>query len=568
MADKPHLEMRKTLTHILLAAMLCCVAANAQERASERTFLTTDRKVYVAGDRLWCSAFCVDASNGGKLSTLSSIAYVELHSAEKLEQTARIALCSGRGAGCITLDADLPTGNYRLIAYTAQDLNETDFSAAATATTISIFNPSTTARVKDGVKVVKQLSEASCAPAAEGQVKLSAGGAKASGVMPLTLSNSGSSAASMSVSVSRLDGIGAPKSLSISDFTSTIKPGTSFTGEHTPEFDGEIIRGKVVGLDPAQVQLLAGKYGFLSAPGDMADVYSAPVMEDGTLTFFTNNIYGDKDIVCEIEGLPKEMPCHIELISPFVDMDAGEIPQLEICQSQKVDLLKRKASMQIEKAFAADTLYERMPMRANHLFGQEGITYRLDDYTRFPLMEEVLVELLPEVRAHKTKGDYEVRMRLVDIYRAQYFPSEKALMLVDGTPVFNHNRLMQYDPMLVEEVEVYPYTYFVGQRQYPGVTNFVTFAKTLPSMEFDANVRIVSFKGASLPMAYTCSGVGSDYPDLRMTALWQPLVDVRAGESITLDCKMPDIAGRYLITVEGLTEDGRPVTVSQEVEVR
>ncbi|MBO4924161.1 MAG: hypothetical protein J5382_08560, partial [Bacteroidales bacterium] len=123
--------MKRTATIILLlfSAVLVCAA---QGHLSERVYVSTDRDVYVAGDEVFLSAFCFDM-NTGKLSGFSRTAYLEVVSPDGPVQTAKLALEGGRGGGVIRLHNTIPTGNYQLVAYTAQCFNEEgyDFSENA-----------------------------------------------------------------------------------------------------------------------------------------------------------------------------------------------------------------------------------------------------------------------------------------------------------------------------------------------------------------------------------------------------------------------------------------------------
>ena len=548
--------MKKT-TIILFAFLAFAVSLRAADGISERTLLSTDRTVYVAGDRVWMSAFCMDAQTG-RLSTFSSVAYVELHSAEGMVQTAKIALAAGRGAGVLTLPKNLPTGNYRLIAYTALNKNEDGFDWGACGRILSVLNPATSAKVDGGVEIVDEAGYAHPAriPQAGGlDVKLS-GVPSRSGVLPLTLDYAGASPATVSVSVWHDDGLAPPCNFDIAAQLGALKPGNAFTSKVIPEYEGEIIYGKVVGADSTTVE---GSYGFIAAPGDKSDVYSASVEADGSVVFFTNNIYGDKDLVCQIEKR-EGLPGYLELSNPFVNAPVGEgIPSLQLCKAYSDRIMSRGAASQIEHLFDADTLYSSLPIRENALFGPEVVKYRLDDYTRFPTMDEVFVEIIPELRSRKLEGATDIRVRLNDIYRTVRFVSGMSLMMVDGVPVFDQKRIVDYDPILVESVNVYPYEYFIGVRAYDGVANFVTYKKNAPSLEFDRNVRIVDFKGCSMPVAFTARGLGSDYPDYRQTVLWQPLVDLQANAKAELEAALPAYGGEFRVVVDGVAADGTPL---------
>ena len=87
-------------------------------------------------------------------------------------------------------------------------------------------------------------------------------------------------------------------------------------------------------------------------------------------------------------------------------------------------------------------------------------------------------------------------------------------------------------------------------------------------MSFEDNVRIISFQGTSVPLAYTCEGVGPDYPDYRQTLLWQPLLEIAPGETIELYCKTPVYTGLFEAVAEGLSDNGSPVAASATFSVR
>lgn len=553
------------MTFILSVASLLAGA----QGLSERIFLTTDRQVYVAGDVLRCSAFCFDASSRG-LSDFSSVAYIELHSASSMVQTGRVALVGGRGGTELKIPANVPTGNYVLVAYTAQNCNEDGFDYMCGARTISIFNTTSTERVADGVKVVKPSEYSSSpAPASSGDVMISVKGeASQGGILPVVLRNAGKGVR-ISVTVRHDDGINAPRTLGPDEFISGLRPGTSFSNNRIPEYEGEIIKGRVVGLNPAQADSLYGKFGFISAPGNKSDVYSAAVQKDATLTFFTNNIYGDKDLVCEIENLDSNVPCHIELDSPFVDAKVSGIPQLELSTSLREALEKRAVASRLESAFSSELIEDFLPIRENALFGKELVRYNLDDYTRFPTMEEVIVEFVSEMRLRRgADRKRDIQVRLHDVYNSARFSTDAALMMVDGIPVFDYDRILDYDPLLVESINIYPYVYYVGIRSFEGIVNFETYKRNMPGMTFEPNVRIVEFHGCPYPSVFTGTPASDNYPDYRQTAYWHPLVELSEGGEFNFDVRLPEYSGRFVIEVEGFDASGSPIHIEKPFEVK
>jgi len=567
--------MMKRYISVILLTLACC-AALAQGRIVERTYVSTDRSDYLAGEVVRCSVFCFDLSEGRTLSDFSSIAYIGLFSPDGLVQSAKAALDDGRGAAEFELDRSLPTGNYRLIAFTAMNRNEFRYDYDATGKTISIFNPYTSQRVENGVEIV-DASEYAAALAQAGtaqdtgllRLRLT-GDARKNSSVGIAIDNLSGSDASFNVSVTCDEGVIPASDYSITSFLGMDTPSPIWQDRVVPEYEGEIIHARVAGVSRRQLLDMNGKFAFISVPGDKSDMYSAPVSWNGEISFFTNNIYGRKDMICEIEGLEEDTPAHLEIISPFVEAKAGPAGKLLLSSSLSEMIRRRSVHNQIERTFRSDTLYEHLPFRDNLLFGQRFFRYHLDDYTRFPLMEEVITEFIPELRARKQDGVRDIRVRMEDSFNSITYSRGTSLMMLDGVPIFDHEKIMNYDPLLVETIDIYPATYYIGTRGYEGIVNFITYKHNIQGMQFDQNVRIVSFEGASYPTAFTCANVISDssYPDYRETLYWHPIMSVGGSGSEEIECKLPAYDGKFRIVVEGVTSDGRPIHETLSFEIR
>lgn len=547
----------------LILAVLLSAAGFAQERVVERTYVSTDRDVYVAGERIWYSAFCLDATKG-TFSPISNVAYVELHDGEAMVASGKVALVDGRGAGQLLLPAALPTGNYRLIAYTAQNKAERGYEFTGLASkTISVFNAFSGERVKDGVEAVSEGTY-------EGlRSRIKSGMTKEKTLEvswkdgSLILTNHSDQAATLSLSVIHDDGILSNNNPTIADFMAQARKvgPRQFDNSIVPEYEGEIIRGHITGFSEAMIPELVGKFAFISTPSRASDVYASVIDDKGKVAFYTGNIYGNKEYICEIEGINPSLNCFIELESPFVNAPVAPVEKLHLSSAIEEALLSRSVAMQIERQFTGDTLLDPLAVRQPGLFGEDEIVYVLDDYTRFTTMEEVLIEFVQELKARRrSDGSREIQVRLNDgtIWTFSTLPS---LMMIDGVPVFDQEKILQYDPLLVQEIRIYPRTYYIGKRSFDGIANFVTYKHNLPGFQFGNNVRVVDYQGVSWPTAYTgASLVGKDdYPDYRQTIYWHPLLTLAPGQTLVIPCKMPDYTGRFKVSAEGLAADGTPV---------
>lgn len=553
-------------SRLLLFFLLLPLCAGAQTTVVEKTYISTDREVYVSGDKIWCSAFCVDAANGLRPSSLSAIAYVEIVSEDGTLESGKIALSEGRGAGTIEIPATAPTGNYRIVAYTAYTKNTPGFNPQEhISKTISIFNTSTKERVKNGVKILSDSeydalrTPASTQPAA-GALSITCH-RSAEGYLEVVLTNNSAAPADLSLSLSNRDGIIPPDNTSIGAFMVAAASAAQAAAE-LPEYEGEIIRGRIAGATTDEIEGLKGRSAFISVPTEKSDLYSSVVDNDGMIKFVTNNIYGTKEMVCEIEDNDLAR-CHIELISPFVSPKLKGIPALQMAPSIKEDLQRRGLSVQLCRSFSADTLASLMPIRENPLIpSYDAIEYKLDDYKRFPVMRELFIEFINEIKVRKVDGKEQLKVKTHLEERVSLFDKNNSLIMVDGIPVFDHSQVIEYDPLLVESVVVYPYKYYTGWRSFCGMANFVTYKKNLPGIKFNDGVRVVQFKGCSYPMAFTCQEIGDNFPDYRELLYWHPQIKLPAGESSSIKVKIPANVKEIRICAEGMMENGTPFSIN------
>ena len=553
-------------SRLLLFFLLLPLCAGAQTTVVEKTYISTDREIYVSGDKIWCSAFCVDAANGLRPSSLSAIAYVEIVSEDGTLESGKIALSEGRGAGTIEIPATAPTGNYRIVAYTAYTKNTPGFNPQEhVSKTISIFNTSTKERVKNGVKILSDSeydalrTPASTQPAA-GALSIVCH-RSAEGYLEVVLTNNSAAPADLSLSLSNRDGIIPPDNTSIDAFMGAAASAAQASAE-LPEYEGEIIRGRIAGATTDEIEGLKGRSAFISVPTEKSDLYSSVVDNDGMIKFVTNNIYGTKEMVCEIENNDLAR-CHIELISPFVSPKLKGIPALQMAPSIKEDLQRRGLSVQLCRSFSADTLASLMPIRENPLIpSYDAIEYKLDDYKRFPVMRELFIEFINEIKVRRVDGKEQLKVKTHLEERVSLFDKNNSLIMVDGIPVFDHSQVIEYDPLLVESVVVYPYKYYTGWRSFCGMANFVTYKKNLPGIKFNDGVRVVQFKGCSYPMAFTCQEIGEDFPDYRELLYWHPQIKLPAGESSAIKVKIPANVKEIRICAEGMMENGTPFSIT------
>lgn len=531
----------------------------AQAQVVEKVYVSTDRSVYIAGDEIWCSLFCVDAAKGS-LSPFSAVSYLELVSADGTVAWAKVGLMEGRGTGKFRIPTGTPTGNYKLIAYTSQ--NQKGFEAGAKE--VSVFNTTSLSRVKDGVRFLSE-AEYKALPApsqpSEGLLRISVTGVPRMGhPFSVYLENSGKRA-DVSVSVSAVDELAQPAVSTLSDFLK-LPCREKAVSARLPEYEGEIVYAAVEGLAQRQLDSLSDwAVATLSSAGSPSDVYVGKVNDKGRLMFFTNNIYGDRELVCEVKGTSG----YISLVDPFLHPSVEAPSPLALSSVQYGPLVQRKAGM--ANSLQVDTLVQFLPRRHDVLLDSDRrIRYHLDDFTRFPSLEEVIVEIIPELRLGTTRGRRELKMITPDAVHARKILRDNILVLLDGVVIDDITLLEGMDAMLLQDVDLYPQSFVIGGLSFNGVVNFITSKNYVKALQFPDNVRVVDFKGVSYPVAYPGTPVKGD--DYRQLLYWHPALEIASGESRRLSLTAPAYSGKFRVIAEGLTEDGKALRQVYEFQVQ
>lgn len=533
--------MKKTI--LLILGCLLSLLLQAQE--VERVYVSTDKNAYLSGERVWCSLFCVNQE--GKTAPGSTIAYLELISNEGTALEVKAGLYNGRGAASFLLPARIPGGTYRLIAYTP-----TGSISQTGSRLLSIYNPFSTARVKDGVTV-----EGTAPSEAIPLVKDETLSLQVPRVLNTektgTLLLESTRPVSLSVAIFHEDGLQQFPAASIVPFLTAHEK----LPAGKPAREGEQIKGKVFGAKEGDITIL-------SSSGGVSDIYTGTVAADGSICFETSNIYGRRELVYEVlDGTDNSF---IQLESPFLHPSAGILPNLTLSNDLFSDLVTRKDHLRAQ--VKADTLYQFLPHREDPLFaGSDWEVFKLDDYTRFPSVQEILVEIVTVVRLVNASEKPTLQIVISDgINRSRRF-MDPVLVMMDGVVITDVNLLLGFDAMLLDRVEVFRHPFVIGKTPFYGAVNFVTQKNYVTALPFPRRVRVMDFNGVEYPVACTQSPTLKEgEKDLRELLYWHPILQV--DQPVRIPFTAPSYPGRFKVVAEGMDADGHPVRCVESFEVR
>ncbi|MDO7884999.1 hypothetical protein [Hymenobacter cheonanensis] len=339
---------------------------------------------------------------------------------------------------------------------------------------------------------------------------------------------------------------------------------------YAPELNGHFVYGRVT---DASGKPAAGVTTYLASPSRAVRLYNSVSRPDGTVQFETSPFYGPSKLVLQTNS-QQDSTHRLEMLSPFSTRYApGPATTLALPLALTADLTQRHVQLQAQQAFQArfEHPYTQPAHDTVAFYGRPQEQYLLDDYTRFPTLEDVLREYVPGVQVRLRRDGF--HFMVIDRPNQTIF-HDNPLTMLDGVPIFNLNQLMRLDPLKVRKLDVVTGRYYHGPLTYDGVVSFTTYQGDLGGYQLPTQALLEEYEGLQgqrefyAPRYETVPQQQSRLPDFRNLLYWNPGVQLRAGQPRTLDFYTSDQAGRYLVVVQGLAPTGLAGSASFSLEVK
>jgi hypothetical protein len=338
---------------------------------------------------------------------------------------------------------------------------------------------------------------------------------------------------------------------------------------YAPELNGYLLQGRVRQASGAPATAVPAYLSLLGRSFWFGTALSHP---DGLVQFELPRTYGLRKLVLQTNSV-RDSTYRVELLSPFTVGGGIVAPGLPPLSSRlAAALTERHIQVQAQQAFPLPVRYQPVTAADTVAFyGRADERYRLDDYTRFPSLEDVMREYVPGVLVRKRKDGFHFMV----IDRPHHLNlQENPLTLLDGLPVFDLNQLMDFDPLKIKTLDVMASRYFIGPQMYDGLVSYRTYKGDLAGYPLNAHALLEEYETMQVPREFyaprydTETQQRSRLPDLRNLLYWNPAVNLVAGKPQTLEFFSSDQAGRYLVVTQGLTPDGQLGSTSFSFEVK
>ncbi|UII75801.1 hypothetical protein LV716_16285 [Flagellimonas sp. HMM57] len=547
----------------------------------ERVFIHYNTSFALVGEYLYYKFYCLETKTN-RFSNISKIGYIELI-AENGERVfkQKVRLDKGLGQGDFFLPVSTISGNYKLVAYTQWMRNwgqDTFFKAD-----IVIINPYN----NNQKRVMNRESDIEAKQnrpydvdlkISEKQLKLFDGKKNFSKreAVSMTLNNDFQKIpkGNYSLSVHKTE-----------HFFPDLKNSTQshiFEGSRSndlidelilPELRGELISGKVISTSPEQpVHNLKVS---LSIPGEDYQLKIARTDEDGRFYFNVSKEYQSEKAllqILDVEGFEYK----IEMVDMpnAIDYKKLKFQSFELMSDMNSKILEYSIQNQIENAYfkvKPDTIITSS--LSEKFYGKHGETFVLDDYTRFATVRETALEILKNVWINKGKDNkYEFGLRSENgEFALSEYPS---LLLVDGLVLQNQNQFISnFNATKIKSITIVRNQYRKGAQIFDGVIDVQTFDSNYPEISNNKNLMIVNLHKPAVVKSYFRQVYSQDssvkllrIPDQRRQLLWMPNLRIEEEEN-EITFYTSDVQGDFEISLEGFTEEGKPVSLKEVITV-
>jgi hypothetical protein len=282
-------------------------------------------------------------------------------------------------------------------------------------------------------------------------------------------------------------------------------------------------------------------------------------------------------------------PQRVEGTSLEVRIDQEYDPRLlslpwekfQLSESEK-ELARRTAlNMQLSKAFISgipsqetETLESSGPESSNGtdipFYGTRVNRLLIDDYVRLPNLEEVFINLVPDVQFYRKQGENRIRILSDNASITIYEP----LIMIDHISVFDHEALLALPPEKIDRIDLINEIYLKGNVAFGGVLAIYSKNGDMAGIDlpegsyfFDYQSfypqEVVTEEPAWDPDEQTSGRV----PDTRNTIYWKGDLELKKGSSLEIPFKAPENPGEYVILLRGVDPMGEVLSATARFRV-
>jgi hypothetical protein len=497
-------------------------------------------------------------------SDISKIGYVEIVDQNgRVQSQEKIRVQNGLSSGAIEIPETIASGNYIIRGYTLWSKNNQ--LAQACVQPIHILNTSDKNIYQyKSQNVVSNNNQ-------NNNTSLSFNGLNTNYTtktsIAFSISNKEASPSNFltgSLSIFKVDSI-QPEALITNSVNATNASATIII----PELVGHRISGTIQVKGSKDV--LTNERVYISIPGNIGQFKVTQTDSKGHFTFDVPNFVDQNIVIIQTENDQKKIqivfdPASTD-IKPYHFTTNGSPTPFTTFKT----LLDHHIAKEVQSVYtySKDAQFEKITFDTSSFYNKPDVSYKLDDYVRFASLEETFVEFIPEVSVESKKGHFSI---YAYDFQSKNFFRNKPLVLVNGIPVFNLDRLFEYDPTRFKKIDIIGKSYIYGDQVFNGIINLVTYDGQIEANTLIDNDFVFELKGIQKHLLFqntstlSSSAYNDRFPDYRTTLLWIPQV-VLKGTDVKIETSASELKGMYKVLFRGIDNKGLSKEFSQLIQI-
>lgn len=546
----------------------------------ERVQVTTDRKLYIAGENLLFGFYLINTHNN-KLTSYQSTGYILLRNTNgTIVGKSQVKIREGKASGVIYLNDTLQSGYYRIEAFTNFMRNgSSDFFFRTQIMIANRFDkdlfglvsgatvPSTSTTGGYSIQESKELI--SLVPVKPISNKRERNGFK------LIIKDAGIKSAIVTVSVVEKNSVEENTIGNIQPIKSTLAQ--KIANGELPAYLAEDKYDELIGrlTDADNGNGLSNRTLYLSSPDTVANLNYTTTDSKGYFRFALQDYYNGKDLYIKVKKNGNETFKPKITIDSKYAMEQPFIPEFWPVDSSTLSYIRNSQDVvKIQKSYLQLESQQKTELKSGtdipYLYRTPNYVTFPGDYSELKNFTEIARELIPPLRIRKR--DNINHAEILDYINGLYMDSDP-LIIADGVLIDDINQLLPYGSKDIRKVEVISSEWYMDSQEFNGIIAVFSNNNLMKNILLNTNfnIKIRANEYFQTPKFYTpdysLTDVNAWDPDFRQVLYWNPDIQIDKENEQTIYFYTSDYAATYLIKVCGIADNGEVIESYCEFEV-
>jgi hypothetical protein len=541
----------------------------AQKNDQEVAYLQTDRTTYISGEKIYYKLYIIDPATK-KRSEISKSGYILLRSAgSNPVLKIRVKINAGMSNGSIELPDTLTSGAYQLVAFTGVMKNvgeqcffhkeitianrfdkELDFKIAKSTSTDSSHTeiPGTDQKIKTDKSIYSTREKV---------------------IINLCKMNSKANVVVTVFEEPKIPSSYKTITETIHNFSGSL-PERQPLKSYFPENTGKILRGRVIDIS-------TGKYVnpatvLLSCMDTIPNLQYALTDSNGLFQLLLNNYYEGKELFLTIKNMPENQHWKIEIEDEFAQPEKWNPVLIPDNSNSKEFIIKSQNIVYINKSYklnndTTDETNTDINIICPKVYNCPVTKVYPSDFVPLNDFQEIAVELLPFVRVNKEKGIYHVKVTGTSNDKIM----DDAAVFLDGVYVDDMNKVARLGSEQIKKIEFIDAERTFGDLVFQGIVSITSKLNEIEnSIPASHSIRIKNDKlnkNENFISLHSTLIRNRNIPLFKQLLYWNPNVEINGTDNTDIEFYTSDNIANYIIKVEGISDDGTPISLSSGFQV-